>query len=94
MLLWKLDWHSLDDDLVGTLEGGEEDTITIHDDEAELLVIFEQSEEGLGVEGVLALVSVSVEWLVWLQVVGDLLLGLVVFHKNDTTEEDKTVFWD
>jgi hypothetical protein len=86
VLLRKLDWHSLDDDLVGTLEGGKEDTITIHDDEAKLLVIFEQSEEGLGEEGVLALISVGVEWLVWLQVVGDLLLSLVVFHKNDTTE--------
>ena len=45
-------------------------------------------------EGVLALVGVGMEWLVWLQIVGDLLLCLVIFHKNDTTEEDKTVFWD
>jgi len=94
VLLWKLDWHSLEDDLVGTLEGGEEDTITIHDDETELIVIFEKSEERISEESVLALVCVSVEWLVGLQVVSDLLLSLVVFHENDTTEEDQTVFWD
>ena len=91
MLFGQLNLHALQNFLVVTLEGGVEDTVTVNDDESELLVVLQQGLQGLGVETILALVGENSLRLEGLQVKGDLLVGLAILELDDTTEEDQTV---
>ncbi len=94
MLFGQLDWHALNDFLVVTLESSVKDTITVDDDETKLVIIFKQGEQWLRVEAVLALVGEDVDGSEGGQVNLDLLLSLAILHKDDTTEDAKTVLGD
>ena len=94
VLLGELDGHTLDDLLVVTLEGGEEHTITVNDNETELVVILKEGEEWLRLEAVLALVGEHINGAEWFQGDLDLSLSVTILHQNDTTEDDKTIGWD
>ena len=91
VLLWKLNRHTLDDLLVVTLKGGEHDTSTINDDEAELLIILQEGEQWLGVETVLALVGKDVDSAEGLNGILYLSLGLAILHEDDTAEDAEAI---
>ena len=91
VLLGQLDLHALEHLLVVALQGGHEDTITIDDDEAELVVVLEQGQQGLSVEIGLAFVGEDVDRSERSQVNLDLLLGFAVFEQDDTAEDAETV---
>jgi hypothetical protein len=63
VLFGELHGHALEDLSVASLESTEKYTITIHDNESELLIIFEKSVKGFSVERVLALVLENVNGL-------------------------------
>jgi hypothetical protein len=91
MLFGELHGHALEDLSVATLEGTEKYTITIHNNESKLLIIFEKSVKGVSVEGVLALVLENVNGLEGLDINHNFFLGLSVFHHDDSAENAKTV---
>ena len=91
VLLGQLDGHSVDDLLVHTLEGGEHDTGTINDDEAEFFVVLKEYEERFSVETVLALVGKLVDGSEGRKVDLDFLLSLAILHEDNTTEDAKTI---
>ena len=91
VLLGQLYRHSLDDLLVVTLEGGEEHTITIDDDETKLVIVLEEGEKRISEEGVLALVGKDVNWSEGLKGNLRLLLGLAVFQKDHTAENTEAI---
>lgn len=75
-----------------TLEGRIQSTLTINNDEPEWWLIDEKllfkfgdfKVGGAGIQG-------KIDWLVWLEVTNELLLGCGAFFHNFTTEEDETV---
>ena len=94
MLLGQLHWHPLDDLLVVALQSCKKHTVTVDDDEAELVIILEQGEQGLRVEAVLTLVGEDVDGSEGCQVNLDLLLRLAVLHENHATEDAQAVLGD
>ena len=64
----------------------EEGTVSVHDDEAKLLVRLEQLAQGLGVELVVAQVQRRVDWLEGLEV--DVDLALLALGGDDFTAVD------
>ena len=93
MLLGQLHGNLLQDCSLITLQSGEQCTASVHDDEAELLVVLEQVVETFGVEFVLASVQERLAWSEWLDVKSNLLLRFVIFHQDNTAEDDQSVFW-
>lgn len=91
MLLGQLHKHAVENLLGGSLQGGIQNTITVHNDEAELFVVLKQTTEGLHEEGVLAAVGKSVDLLEGLNVNHNLFLGLAVTHLNHTAENDEAI---
>ena len=93
VLLRQLHLHALKDFLAVALESGVEHTVTVHNDEAELLVVFEESGEWRRLERVLAAVGESSDWLERLQIDCYLLFGLAVAEFNHTAEEHQAIWW-
>jgi hypothetical protein len=91
VLFGELHGHALEDLSVASLESTEKYTITIHDNESELLIIFEKSVKGFSVERVLALVLENVNGLEGLDINHNFFLWLSVFHHDDSAENAKTV---
>ena len=94
MLLGQLNGHALHNLFVVSLQSGVQHTITVDDDEAELVIILEQGEQGLRIEAVLALVGEDVDRSEGCQVNLDLLLCLAVLHENHATEDAQAVLGD
>lgn len=92
VLLWQLYLHALQNFLCVTLESGVEDTITIDDNESELLIVLENGCKGCRLEGVLTAVGESVDWLEWLNVNRDLLFRLSIAELNHSTEEHQAIW--
>jgi len=93
VLLGQLHGHSLQDLLVVSLQSSVEHTITIHDDESELLVVLQERLEWLSVEPVLALIREHSLGHEGLKVDRHLLFRLAVLEHDDTAENDETVRW-
>jgi len=91
VLLRQLHGHTLNNLLVATLEGGEEHTVTVDDDETESVVIFQQGQHRIRVERVLALVRKHVDRLEWFKVDFHFFLRFAVLLEDDTTEETEAV---
>ena len=83
VLLGKIDGELVDDVSRVAAEGAEEGAVTVHDDEAELLVGLEQLGEGLGVELVVTEVQRRVDGLERLEV--DVDLALLALGRQDFT---------
>ena len=94
MLLRQLHWHSLQDLLVVSLESGEQDTITVNNDEAEFVVVLEQRQERLRLKTVLTPVGEDVDGAERLQGDLDLPLRVAVLHQDDAAENDQAAGWD
>jgi hypothetical protein len=91
VLLGQLHRHALEDFSVASLESTEKHTITIHDNETKLLIVFEESVERISVERILALVCEDVNGLERLDVNHNLLFRLSIFHHDDSTENAETI---
>lgn len=91
MLFGQLNWHTLDNLLIVSLQSGEKHAITVDDDEAEFVVVFEKGEQRLSMETVLALVGENVDCSEGRQVDRDFLLRLAVVQQDNTAEDAKTV---
>ena len=74
VLFGELDLHTLEHFFVVSLESGVQHTVTIDDNESELLIVSQQVLEGLGVEAVLTLVSEYSLRLEGLKINSDLLV--------------------
>ncbi len=93
VFLWKIDRELVDDISGVSAESTEESSITIHDNETELLVIFKQLRKSLSVELVVAQVERGVDWSKRLEV--DVDLPLLAFGGQDfTTVDDEAIWWD
>lgn len=86
VLLGQIDGELVDDLAGVAAESTEEGTVTIHDDEAELLVRLEQLSESFGVELVVAKIQRGVDGLERLKV--DVDLALLAFLGEDFTAVD------
>lgn len=86
VLLGEIDRELVDDVTRVAAEGAEEGAVTVHDDEAELLVGLEQLGEGLGVELVVTEVQRRVDGLERLEV--DVDLSLLALGGQDFTAVD------
>ena len=91
VLLWKIDGELVHNVSGVSREGTEESSVTIHDDETELLVILEELGEGLSVEFVVAKVEGGVDWTERLEV--DIDLSLLAFGGQDFTTVDNESVW-
>lgn len=90
MLLGEIDGQTLQDLTGVTAQGTEERTVTVHDNEAELLVRLEQLAQGLGVELVVTKVERGVDGLEGLEI--DVNLALLALCGDDfTTVDDQTI---
>ena len=90
VLLRQVDGEFVDDISGVATKCTEESTVSIHDDEAELLVGFEQFAQGFGVKFVITQIQGGVDWLEWLKVNVD--LSFLSFRGYDfTAVDDKTV---
>jgi hypothetical protein len=93
VLLGKIDGELVDDFTGVSAQSSEQSTVTIHDDETELLVRLKQLGQGLGVELVVAQVKGSVDGLEGLEI--DVDLSLLSFLGQDfTTVDDQAVRGD
>lgn len=93
VLLWKIDGELVYNVSGVTGKGTEESSVTVHDDETELLVILEELRESLSVELVVAQVEGGVDWAERLEV--DVDLSLFAFGGQDfTTVDDESIWWD
>ena len=90
VLFGQLHRHTLQDFFIVTLQGREENAITVNDDETKLVVIRKQGKQGLRVKAILALVGENVDWAVGLKCYRYFLFGLTVLHHDDTTEDAET----
>ena len=86
VLLGQVDRELVDDVARVAAERAEQSAVTVHDDEAELLVGLEQLAEGLGVELVVAEVERGVDGLEGLEV--DVDLALLSFGGDDFAAVD------
>lgn len=90
MLLGKIDGQTLQNLTSVTAQSTEERTVTVHDDETELLVRLEQLAQGLGVELVVTQVERSVDRLEGLKI--NVNLALLAFRGDDfTTVDDQAI---
>ncbi|KAI6766521.1 hypothetical protein HG531_011743 [Fusarium graminearum] len=93
VLLGKIDRELVDNFTGVSAQGSEQGTVTIHDDETELLVGLEQLSQGLSVELVVAQVKGGVDGLEGLEI--DVDLSLLSFLGQDfTTVDDQAVRGD
>jgi hypothetical protein len=93
VLLGKIDGELVDDLTGVSAQGSKESTVTIHDDEAELLVGLEQLGQSLGMELVVTQVKGGVDGLERLEI--DVDLSLLAFLGQDfTTVDDQTIRGD
>lgn len=93
VLLWKIDGELVHNVSGVSAQGTEQSSVTIHDDESELLVILEQLGKSLSVELVVAKVEGGVDWSERLEVDVDLSL-LALGGQDFTTVDDETVWGD
>lgn len=93
VLLWKIDGELVHNVSGVSAQGTEKSSVTIHDDETELLIILKQLGESLGVELVVAKVEGGVDWAERLEVDVDLSL-LSLGGQDFTTIDDETIWWD
>lgn len=93
VLLWKIDGELVHNVSGVSAQGTEKSSVTIHNDESELLVILEQLGERLSVELVVAKVEGSIDWAERLEVDVDLSL-LALGGQDFTTVDDETIRWD
>lgn len=91
MLLGQVDGQALQDLTSVTAQGTEERTVTVHDNEAELLVRLEQLAQGLGVELVVAKVKRGVDGLEGFKI--DVNLALLALRGDDFTTVDDQAIW-
>jgi hypothetical protein len=90
VLLGKIDRQTLQNLTSVTAKGTEERTVTVHDDETELLVRLEQLAQSLSVELVVTQVERGVDGLEGLKV--DVNLALLSFRSdNFTTVDDQAI---
>ena len=93
VLLWKIDGELVHNVSGVSGKGTKKCSVTIHDNETELLVILEELSEGLGVELIVAKVEGGIDWPERLEV--DVDLSLLAFGCQDfTTVDDKSIWWD
>ena len=91
VLLGKIDAELLNDVSGVSTQRAEQCTVTIHDNETELLVRFEQLTESLGVELVVTEVQRGVDWLERFEV--NVNLSLLSFRGDDFTAVDNEAIW-
>lgn len=91
MLLGQLNLNLLQYLSVIALETSIQTSITIHNDEAELVIVLKQDVQRLGLELAAATVYVLVDGLEGLEVVVDHLFGAPVVHEDLTAEDHQTV---
>lgn len=90
MLLGEIDGQTLQNLTSVTAKGTEQRTITVHDDETELLVRLEQLTQGLGVELVVTKVERGVNGLEGLEI--NVNLALLALRRDDfTTVDDQAI---
>lgn len=93
MLLGKIDGQTLQDLTSVTAQGTEERTVTVHDNEAELLVRLKQLAQGLGVELVVTKIKRGVDGLEGFKI--DVNLAFLAFRGDDfTTVDDQAIWWN
>lgn len=93
MLLGQLHSDLLENGSDISLKCGEHTTITVDNDEAELLVVFKQILEDVRMELILTSVYEVLTWPKWFNVQNQLLFGLVVILQNLSAEDNETVCW-
>lgn len=93
VLLGKIDRELVNNLASVAAQGSKESTVTIHDDETELLVRLEEFRQSLSVELVVAEVEGGVDGLEGLEIDVDLSL-LALGSQDFTTVDDKTVRGD
>ena len=90
VLLGKIDLQTLENFTGVSTQGTEQRTVTVHDNETELLVGLEQLAQGLSVELVVTQVQRGVDGLEGLEI--DVDLALLSFRGNNfTTVDDQAV---
>lgn len=94
VFLGKLYEHALQYVLCVTLDSGIQNTITVDNNKAELLIIVHKGKERGNFKSCLAAVGECSEWLEGLNVERDLLFTLAVASLNDTAKESETIWWD
>jgi beta-galactosidase GanA len=93
VLLWQIDRKLVYHVSRVAAQGAEKRTITIHDDEAELLIIFQQLRKRLSVELVVAQVQGRVDWTERLEV--DVDLPFLAFSGQDfSTVHNQAIRWN
>ena len=88
MLFRQHDGHSLQNFFSVSLKGGKEDTISINNDEAELLIVLEECLEGFSVEPVLALVDELLLRDERFEIDRNFFLSFPVFEEDYTAEKN------
>lgn len=91
MFLGKIHRELLDNFSGIPTEGAEKRTVTIHDDESELLVRFEKLAERLGMELVITKIQRCVDRLEGLEI--DVYFPFFSFRGNDFTTVDNQAIW-
>ena len=90
VLFGQLHGHALQDLFIVALQGGEENTISVDDNEAKLVVVLKQGKQRLRVETILTLIGKNVDRAEGLKCNRYFLLGLAVFHHDDATKDAET----
>jgi hypothetical protein len=75
------------------LERGIKNSVTVYDDESELLIILKERLKRLGVEPILALVGKLSQRQERLNVDDHLLFGLAVVKEDDAAKQNESVVW-
>ena len=91
MLLWELHSDFLQYFSVISLEICIETSITIDNDEAELVIILKKDMEGFCLELARATVNVLINGLEWLKIKVDHLLGFSIVKQDFTAEDNQSV---
>lgn len=91
VFLWQIDREFLHNFSGIAAECAEQGSVSVHDDEAKLLVRIQQLAQCLGVEFVVAKVEGGVDWLEGLEI--DIDPSLLAFAGDDfTTVHDETIW--
>ena len=88
MFLGKLDSNFLEDFSVVSLKGSIESTVTVDNDETELLIVLEKTTQRAGIELISAIVERLIDWAEGLNIIVYFLLGLSVFHQDDAAKDN------
>lgn len=93
VLFGKLYRNALEHFFGVALQGCVEHSVTVYNDKAELVVIFQKTVEGFGVEPVLALVHKLDLGDKRFHVDDELLLGFAILEQDDTDEQNEAIVW-